>query len=95
MDKIIELLTLYDDEFGQVRVISKNNNVQYLVINGEKIDRFKMLALASISSKQSKETALQILNLASELFHPQNDPVFNELYNVVALQVNQNILNLD
>jgi hypothetical protein len=95
MDKIIELLTLYDDELGQVRVISKNNNVQYLVINGEKIDKFKLLVLASISSKQSKETALQILNLASELFHPQNDPVFNELYNVVALRVNQNILNSD
>lgn len=77
-------------EFGKVRVVEVVGGMKYLVIGNEKIDKFKLLALASKISLQDKTAAQQVLELASILHHPENDFVFNELYGNVAMEITRN-----
>jgi hypothetical protein len=72
---------------GEIKLIKKNNKPQYLVIKDEKIDRFRLLSLASSISQKDEKMAWDIMRLASILFHPQNDVVFNELYDAVVSNI--------
>lgn len=57
----------------------------YLIINGSKIDRFRLLAMADKANNE--KTAWEFMKIASKLFHPQDDETFNTLYGCVALNI--------
>ncbi|NMB41003.1 MAG: hypothetical protein GX996_03610 [Firmicutes bacterium] len=78
-----------DSAFGEIRtgVVMDEKGVRFLFAGDIKIDRFSMLALASKFAYEDDEYAWEILNLASKLFHHQNDFVFNELYRAVAMEI--------
>lgn len=64
-----------------------NNKIEYFV-NGEMIDRFGLLACA-IHASTEKE-AWEIMNMASRLYHRQDDVVFNTLYGASAMEITRN-----
>lgn len=69
----------------------KNEKPEFLVLDGEKLNRFDLLAIASRTNDE--KFAWEIMNLASKLFHWQNDHTFNSLYGSVAIEItvdNQN-----
>lgn len=81
-------LQIFDNaEFGQIRTVTINGKTEYIV-NGTMIDRFKLLAMAY--DEDNKEKAMELLNVASIIFHPQDDEVFNTLYGTVAMAIAQN-----
>ena len=82
-----ELQIFKNPEFGQVKIVKKDGQVQYLIIGGGKVDRFRLLALADRIGMEDEKAAWQIMNLASILFHPQDDMTFNELYGAVAIDI--------
>ena len=82
-----ELQIFNSSEFGQIRTVIINGKTEYLV-NGTMIDRFKLLAMAY--DEDNKEKAMELLNVASIIFHPQDDEVFNTLYGTVAMAIAQN-----
>lgn len=84
-----ELQVFKNKEFGQVRVIERNNT-KTLLIDDEEIDKFKLLALASKIGIEDEETAFNLLNIASMLYHPEDDFAFNELYGAVATEIVRN-----
>lgn len=53
-----------------------------LKIGGKYYDRFGLLAL--VMSCKNEEAAWGFLNIASIMFHPQDDPTFNALYEAVT-----------
>ena len=71
----------------EVKVIEVIGDTKYLLINGEKINKFELLALASKISNKDKKTAWEVLKLASMLYHPEDDFAFNELYGAVAMDI--------
>jgi len=88
-----------NDNFGEVRVKEKDNgNIHSLIIGDQEVDRYKMLAVASKLASEDKEKAWNIMKIASILFHPQDDWVFNELYSCTAMDItrvtSQNEFNL-
>lgn len=95
MNKLIRLFTLHDDLLGEIKVILKNDIPKAVVINKQKLDKFKILALAVYISKQDKEKALRLLNFASSFFHSQNDELFDELYSIVFSYVNYDVIGSD
>lgn len=66
----------------ELRIVEGLERNKYLIINDEKVSKFRLLALAS--NAETKEDAWSILSLASILFHPEDDPAFNTLYSDVA-----------
>src|SRR5690625_4448058 len=63
----------------------KNGKPEFLVIDGKKLSRFDLLAIASKANDE--EIAWNIMNLASRLFHWQDDHTFNRLYGSVAIEI--------
>ena len=57
-------------------------------VNNVKLDRFDLLALACRC--EDKNEAWELMNLASRLYHPQDDEVFNVLYGAVAMEITRN-----
>lgn len=68
-----------------IKIEYKNGKPEYLVVDGEKLSRFDLLALASRTD--DKKFAWKIMNIASILFHWQDDHTFNSLYGSVAIQI--------
>lgn len=64
------------------KVIFDSGNYTGIEIGGKFYDRFGLLALAT--SCKSSEAAWGFLKLASIMFHPQDDHVFNALYEAVT-----------
>ena len=54
---------------------------------GVRLDRFDLLAVASAMGRENHEDGFALLRYASELFHPQKDSIFNELYSCVATTI--------
>jgi len=50
-------------------------------------DRFGLLSAAVRAGHKNSKAAWEIMHVASCLFHPQNDPVFNNLYAAAALHI--------
>lgn len=77
------------------RIIFQNNEVTFSCMKGErgidyyanniKLDRFDLLACAL--NADNEDEAWSILNLASRLYHPQDDKTFNKLYGSAAMNV--------
>src|SRR5690625_6076404 len=63
----------------------KHGKSECLVIDGKKLSRFDLLAIASKANDE--EIAWNIMNLASRLFHWQDDHTFNSLYGSVAIEI--------
>lgn len=81
-------ITTYDNAgVGEVRLISKDGVPQHIVIQGVTFDRFGLLAAAVRAGSSDNKAAWEIMNLASCLFHPQDDSVFNSLYAAAALHI--------
>lgn len=80
------------EEFGEIRtaVITDANSKRDLFVNGEKLDKFTLLALASKIGDNNEQAGWDIMRLASILHHPENDFVFNELYKAVGMEITRN-----
>ena len=76
-----------DEQKILIRVIHKDGKPWSVVIDGVEFDRFQLLAFASLLSSKSKDLARWVLNIASRLFHWQEDWAFNELYGTVAMDI--------
>src|SRR5690625_7989502 len=63
----------------------KNGKPEFLVIDGKKLSRFDLLAIASKANDE--EIAWNIMNLTSRLFHWQDDHTFNSSYGAVAIVI--------
>lgn len=72
---------------GSILQLREENNEREFYFNGIHVDRFKMLAMAERTD--DKETAWDILNIASILYHPRQDTTFNTLYGIVAMHIAQ------
>ena len=81
-------LQIFDNaEFGQIRTVVKDGKTEYIV-NGVMIDRFKLLAMAC--DEDDEDNAWEIMRVASIIFHPQDDDVFNSLYGAAAMEIVRN-----
>lgn len=69
------------------KVIRKDGKYDGLEIDGVKLNRFDLLALASEIAFDDKKLAWQIMKVASIMFHPQDDKTFNVLYGTVAMDI--------
>lgn len=56
-----------------------------IFFRGERLDRFALLAAAS--EAETKEEAWEIMDIASKIFHPMNDSIFNTLFGSVAIEL--------
>ncbi|MCB6771120.1 hypothetical protein LI095_10355, partial [Veillonella atypica] len=63
----------------------KNGKPEFIVINGSRLSRFDILAMASNSD--DKEFAWELIKIASQLFHWQGDATFNSLYDSVVTKL--------
>lgn len=82
-----ELQIFQNNEFGEVRVVMQDGMVKRFYLNGQKIDRFDLLAAAANLAHKDEKSAWEIMNLSSKLFHIQDDVTFNTLYGAVALEI--------
>lgn len=73
-----ELQIFNSEEFGEVKIVEEDNGKMNCYMNGILIDRLKLLASA-IDEDNEKE-AWEIIQVASRLFHPMGDRVFNSMY---------------
>ena len=64
----------------KAKVIMKDGKYEGIEIDGIKLNRFDLLALASETAFDDKKLAWQIMNIASIMFHPQDDKTFNVVY---------------
>ena len=85
-----ELQIFNSNEFGQIRTTEINGKTEYIV-NGTMIDRFKLLAIAC--DENNEDNAWEIMRVASIIFHPQDDDVFNSLYGAVAMEITRKFKN--
>ena len=72
---------LYNGKIHTINIIKANNIYEY-VVDGEIINHFDVLALACKAT--NKEEAWKIMNVASRLFHPLDDPTFNTFYSAIT-----------
>lgn len=84
MINIRKVKTFHVKDFGTIEVIKDNNKTEY-IMNGFKIDRFELLALAD--EQEDEDTAWKIMDIASKLYHWQGDDTFNCLYGAVAMDI--------
>ena len=84
-----ELQIFNNEEFGSVRTVTKDGKKEYFV-NGVKIDRFKLLAMAC--EEESEDNAWELMHIASIIFHPQDDETFNCLYGAVAMDITRRFM---
>lgn len=82
-----ELQIFENAEFIEVKIVIENGKKEYL-INDVKIDRFKLLAMAC--KEENKKNAWELMRIASIMFHPQDDKVFNCLYGAAAMDIARN-----
>src|SRR5690625_5381955 len=68
-----------------IKIEYKNGKPEFLVIDGKKLSRFDLLAIASKANDE--EIAWNIMNLVSRLFHWEDDHTFNSLYGSVAIEI--------
>lgn len=68
-------------------VVSKDGVPHHIVVQGVAFDRFGLLSAAVRAGRKNSKAAWEIMHVASCLFHPQNDPVFNNLYAAAALHI--------
>lgn len=80
-------LTIFRFENQQVRTVLQNGMVKHFYFNGQKMDRFDLLAAAVTLANRDEKAAWEIMNLASKLFHVQDDVTFNTLYRAAALEI--------
>jgi putative transposon-encoded protein len=71
----------------KAKVIMKDGKYEGIEIDGIKLNRFDLLALASETAFDDEKLAWQIMNIASIMFHPQDDKTFNVLYGAVAMDI--------
>lgn len=82
-----ELTKIFNYKGSQLRTVIKSGMIKCFYLNGQKIDRFDLLATAARLAHQDETAAWEIMNLASKLFHVQGDVTFNALYGAVALEI--------
>lgn len=83
MDRLQNKKNIQTDEYKMMAI--KVNGKYEVFINGIKIDRFYLLSLAA--NANTKKEAWDYMNLASKLFHPLHDEIFNTLYSSVAIDL--------
>lgn len=84
--------SFYAEGFGEVTLLFIDKKLNEIVINGITYSKFDLLALAA--RRENKKSAIDILQLASKLFHWQDDPTFNTIYGAVAMLITmENIEN--
>lgn len=71
----------------QLKLVKIRGKKEWL-LGGEILNRFDLLATASRCANENE--AWEILKTASILFHPLDDPAFNELYGCVATEITRN-----
>ncbi|MBO1582669.1 hypothetical protein [Bacillus sp. XF8] len=71
----------------KVYTVFENDKVSHLLIDGVKVDRYELLAMANEAGYENEKFAWQLMNLASSLFHPDDDSTFNSLYSAVAMHI--------
>lgn len=71
----------------RVAIVEEAGYPKYLMLGDSKINKFELLALAGKTSQKDEKQAWDLMQLASQLFHPQNDWVFNTLYGAVAMDI--------
>lgn len=71
----------------KVRTIVRDGKYEGIEIDGTKLNRFDLLAMASKIASDNEKLAWQIMNIASMMFHPQSDSTFNTLYEAVATEI--------
>ena len=82
-----ELQIFENEERSEIQIVTKDGKKEYFV-DGVKIDRFKLLAMAC--KEENKKNAWELMRIASIMFHPQDDKVFNCLYGAVAMDIARN-----
>lgn len=87
MNELLKTFSINGEKFTAEIEFCKDKPM-YLILNGTKIDRFKLLALADKTDNEKR--AWEIMKIASILFHPQDDETFNALYGCVALNIAAN-----
>lgn len=65
--------------------LSEVNGKKEILINGNILDRFGLLALAH--DDENEENAWRLMGFTSKLFHPLDDWVFNDIYGCVAFDI--------
>lgn len=68
----------------------RNGTPEFLVIDGNKLSRFDLLAMAADS--EDEKFAWEVMKIASKLFHWQDDKTFNSLYGSVAMEIVSNFI---
>ena len=86
---IYDLVIQKSEKIGIIQTVNIKGNKEYL-LNGNLIDRFELLSIAC--EQDDEENAWNIMNLASILFHPLDDHVFNSLYGVVAMEITRSFI---
>lgn len=71
----------------RVAIIEEKGYPKYLMLDNAKMDKFELLALAVKVAQKDERQAWGLMQLASQLFHPQNDWVFDTLYDSVAMDI--------
>ena len=89
-DSVNNLKIFNNEDFGDVRTTEINGRTEY-VVNGTMIDRFKLLAIAC--DENNEDNAWEIMRVASIIFHPQDDDVFNSLYGAAAMEITRKFKN--
>lgn len=70
-----------------INVIHHDGKPSAVVINGLHMDRYELLAFALRLSEESEKDAWEVMNLASRLFHWQDDWAFDSLYGAAAMEI--------
>ena len=68
-------------------IVTKDGAPQHIVIQGITFDKFDLLSAATSIAGRDNDAAWEVMYLASCLFHPEGDLVFNNLYAAVSLYV--------
>lgn len=84
-----QLQVFKNKKFGEIKVsvIEDIARKKYLVIDGEIVNKFQLLALASKIGWDDEKIAWDVMRLASILHHTEDDFAFNELYGAVAMEI--------
>ena len=77
--------SFHTKELGEVTILYADEKPNGIVLGGNTYSRFDLLALAERAT--DKKAAAVVLQLASILFHWQDDSTFNSLYGAVAMSI--------
>jgi hypothetical protein len=62
-------------------------NPYWVRLGEERYNRFDLLSLANMLANKNEKEAWEVLKLASLVFHPIDDPTFDELYEATAMHI--------